>query len=247
LGLIPTIPGKSITSGESPLINNGVPANFAEAFRTLRTNILFSFADDGPRSFVITSTSPNEGKTLVASNLAVAFAQTGQRVLLIDADLRRARVHEIFNRSQEPGLSNVLVGDTKPTEAIGKSVVPGLWILPAGRMPPNPVELLGSPRFKSFLASLPEQFDAVVIDSPPVMAVTDAAVLSHMASAVVFVVAADRVSRDTAYKAIERLQHARAHIVGAILNRVDLQRNGYYYSQYYRADYNQYYASSAHS
>ncbi len=245
LGLIPTIPTKSIIAGESPLISNGVPANFAEAFRTVRTNILFSFADEGPRSFVVTSTSPNEGKTLVASNLAIGLAQTGQRVLLIDADMRRARMHEIFKRSQEPGLSNLLVGDTRPTDAIGKSVVPGLWILPSGRVPPNPVELLGSVRFKAFLKSLPEQFDAVIIDSPPVMAVTDATVLAHLASAVVFVVAADRVNRDTAAKAVEQLQRARAHFVGAILNRVDLDRNGYYYSQYYRSDYHQYDTSSA--
>jgi capsular exopolysaccharide synthesis family protein len=244
LGLIPTIPAKSIVAGGWPLLNNGVPANFEEAFRTVRTNILFSFADDGPRSFVITSTSPGEGKTLVASNLAIGFAQTGQRILLIDADLRRARVHEIFNRPQEPGLSNLLVGDARPTETIGKSIVPGLWVLPAGRVPPNPVELLGSPRFKAFLKSLSEQFDAVVIDSPPVMAVSDAAVLAHLASAVVFVVQADRVNRDTAYKAVEQLQRSRAHLVGAILNRVDLQRNGYYYSQYYRSDYNQYYTSA---
>ena len=139
----------------------------------MRTNLLFSSADEGGRSIVVTSTGPGEGKTLVAANLAVALAQSGQRVLLVDADMRKPRVHTVFNQPQAPGLSNVLVGNAKASESVHKTTVPGLWVMPAGLNPPNPAELLGSKRFKDFMASLAQNFDWVMVDSPPVMAVAD--------------------------------------------------------------------------
>jgi len=124
-----------------------------EAFRRLRTNVLFSSAEPGSRSLVVTSTGPNEGKTVVAANLAVALAQAGQRVLLLDGDLRRPTVHKLFDVEQEPGLSNLLVGNAKASDAVHKlPAVPGLWILAAGRVPPNPAELLGSARFRDLAA-----------------------------------------------------------------------------------------------
>ena len=138
LGLIPSIPDKALQNGASPLINNGVPPNFAEALRTVRTNVLFSSAAVGGKSIVVTSTGPGEGKTLVASNLAIAFAQAGQRVLLVDADMRRPRVHDVFSIEQEPGLSNLLVGSSRTSEAVMQTSVQGLWVLSAGRTPPNP-------------------------------------------------------------------------------------------------------------
>jgi capsular exopolysaccharide synthesis family protein len=240
LGMVPALFGKEI---ESPLINNGVPAHFSEAFRGIRTSVLFSSVDEGGKAIAITSTGPGEGKTIVASNLAIALAQSGQRVLLIDADMRRPRVCTVFGMTQTPGLSNVLVGDAQPSQAVQRSSVPGLWILPSGQVPPNPAELLGTRRFKDFLATLNQHFDWTIVDTPPVMAVTDAALVAHIASGVIYVVGADMTSRQNAQRAMEQLDGASAKFLGAILNKVDLQHNGYYYSQYYRPEYAQYYQS----
>lgn len=243
LGMVPALNAKAL-KGRDPLINTGVPPNFAEAFRAMRTNVLFAAPDEGTRTLVITSTGPGEGKTIVAANLAIGFAQAGQRVILIDADMRRPRVHQMFGQQQEPGLSNLMVGHAKPTATICKSGVPGLWLLPAGRIPPNPAELLGSRRFKEFIALLSQHFDAVIIDSPPIMAVTDAAVAASAASGVVFVVGAEMTSRQAAKAAIEQLQNGRPRFFGAVLNRVELERNAYYYSSYYRREYAQYYQAA---
>lgn len=239
LGMVP-----SLTKGvneTSRLINNSPPSNFAEAFRTIRTNVVFSSADEGCRSLVVTSTRPGEGKTLVAANLAIALAQSGQRVLLFDADLRKPRVHEVFNQKLEPGLSNLMVGQAKASDVMRKSGIPGLWLLPAGHIPPNPAELLGSRRFKDFQSTLREHFDWIVLDSPPVMAVTDPSIVAHAADGVVFVVGAEMTARHAAQSALEQLESTNARIVGAVLNRVDVQRNSYYYSQYYRREYLDYY------
>jgi capsular exopolysaccharide synthesis family protein len=207
--------------------------------------VLFSSAEEGTRTLVITSTGPGEGKTMIAANLAIAFAQAGQRVLLIDADMRRPRVHETFRQKQEPGLSNLMVGHSAPSACIRKSGVPGLWLLTSGRIPPNPAELLGSQRFKEFIRSLADHFDSVIIDSPPVIAVTDAVIAASAATGIVFVVGAEMTSRQAARTAIQQLENARPNFVGAVLNRVELERNAYYYSSYYRREYTQYYQQAA--
>jgi succinoglycan biosynthesis transport protein ExoP len=243
LGMVPAVTGKAAATGT--LLTHGTQPNFAEAFRMIRTNVLFSWVEDAGRSIVVTSTGPGEGKTLVASNLAVALSQTGERVLLIDADMRRPRVHEVFDDNQEPGLSNVLVGTTKASEAVRSTSSANLWVLPAGHIPPNPAELLGSKRFKDLLATLNEHFQWVVIDSPPVMAVADAPIAAHIAHGVVFVVGAEMTGRNLAQTALEQLSNANAHVLGVVLNRVDLERNAYYYSQYYRREYGAYYTKSA--
>ncbi len=240
LGMVPSVPDQ-----HQALITEGVPANFAESIRSIRTNVLFSSAEEGAHIVVVTSAGPGEGKSVVSSNLAVSLAQAGQRVLVIDADMRRPRVHEIFDLPQEPGLSNLLVGDCKPSEAVRKwSTVPGLCVLPAGMIPPNPAELLGSQRFEEYISTLGEHFDWVLIDSPPVLAVADAAVVANGASGVVFVVGADQTSRQAAREAIHQLQSAHARVIGAVLNRVDLERNPYYYAHYYRKEYAKYYAKA---
>lgn len=243
LGMIPAFTPKETTG--PPLIGNGMPHEFSEAFRGIRTNVLFSSADAGPKSLVVTSTSPGEGKTVVSANLAMSLALAGQRALLIDADMRRPKMHELFGVSAEPGLSNVMVGDSKASEAVKRTLTPNLWIMAAGKHPPNPAELLGSRRFKDFLASLGEHFDWVVIDSPPVMAVTDASVLAHTATGVVFVVGSEMTSKGSAKAALEQLDAAKARYVGGILNRVDLRRNPYYYGRYYRKEYQNYYTKVA--
>ena len=181
---------------------------------------------------------------MVASNISIALAQAGQRVLLVDADVRKPKVHTMFKESQTPGLSNVLVGNAKASEAVRKTPVQNLWLLLAGVAPPNPAELLGSQRFRDFLATLQEHFDWVIVDSPPVMAVTDAAVIGHIASGVVFVIGCEQTSKYTATAALEQLEAAKAHFLGGVLNKVDVQRHSYYYSHYYRRDYGQYYNSN---
>jgi capsular exopolysaccharide synthesis family protein len=239
LGMIPTV----FEGSGYHLITEAPVSTFAESFRTVRTNVLFSSTEEDGRALLVTSTGPGEGKTLTAANLAIALAQAGQRVLLIDADMRRPCLHETFNVGQEPGLSNVLVADAKASQAIRGMSVQGLWLLPAGLIPPNPAELLGSKRFKDFVRLLRQQFDFVVIDSPPVMAVTDASIVAHIATDVLYVVGADITNRNVARRALEQLEHSRGRLIGGVLNRVDLKNNGYYYSHYYRREYTRYYGS----
>jgi capsular exopolysaccharide synthesis family protein len=199
--------------------------------------VIFSSADDGAKSVVVTSTAPSEGKTVVSTNLAVGLAQAGQRVLLIDADMRRPRVHDVLGVAQEPGLSNVLVGTERMRAALVATSVPGLHVLPAGHIPPNPAELLGSPRYLEILDELGQTFPWIVIDAPPVLAVTDAAVAANRATGVLFVVGAEMTPYRNARLAVEQLQAARARFIGAVLNRVDVQRQAYYYAPYYRKEY----------
>lgn len=241
LGLVPLV--DSNPADARSVLARGVAPLFLEALRTLRTNVIFASADEGSRSVVVTSTDPSEGKTLVAANLATAFAQAGHRVLLIDADMRRAQVHGRFSLPLEPGLSNILVGSHKPAHTIRKIGDLPLWVLPAGKLPPNPTELLGSRPFKQFLVTLREHFDWVFIDTPPVLAVTDATVAAHGCSGVLFVVGADMVSHRAVSTAVERLGNVR--VMGTVLNRVDLHRQAYYYSNHYRKEYSRYYAKRA--
>lgn len=237
LGMVPTLFDKDAT----PLISSAVPSIFSESFRSIRTNVLFSSTDEGGRLIVITSSTPGEGKTVVSANLAVALAQAGHRVLLVDADMRKPRVHEVFGGALTPGLSNLLVGNATASEAIHESSTPGLWVMPAGTYPPNPAELLGSKRFRDFAAFLLQYFGWVIIDTPPVMAVTDAAITANLANGVLFVVGSEMTSRRVAQRAVEQLELGQAKFIGAVLNRVDLQHNGYYYSRYYRPEYGNYY------
>jgi capsular exopolysaccharide synthesis family protein len=237
-GMVPALFDSKVAD---PLIGDDVPATFAEAFRSIRSNVLFSSAEDGPKVVVVTSSAPGEGKTLVATNLAVALAQAAQRVLIVDGDMRKPRIHGIFQYPQEPGLSNVLVGNAKASEAVRSTRVPGLWAMTAGLIPPNPSELLGSKRFKDFVGTLSQHFDWVIIDSPPVMAVTDSALVAHVANGVVFVIGSAMTSRHTARRSLDQLRKSNGKIIGAVLNRVDLKHHGYYYSQYYRKEYADYY------
>jgi capsular exopolysaccharide synthesis family protein len=247
LGLVPSVSSKEFES-ETPLINNGnVPPSFSEAIRAVRTSVIFSSADEGARTVVITSTAPSEGKTLISSNLAVGLAQAGQRTLIIDGDMRRPRLHGVFGRPQEPGLSNVLVGTSPLHDALVMTNIPNLYVLSAGHLPPNPAELLGSTRYLELIEELRQVFDWILIDAPPVMAVTDAAIISHTSTGVVFVVGAEMTSRRNAVAAVEQLQQARAKFIGAVLNRVNLERHSYYYSPYYRTDYSKVYERSSAS
>jgi polysaccharide biosynthesis transport protein len=246
LGLVPQV--RLAEGPPGPLVSNPVPAEFSEELRRIRTNVLFSVAGEASRSLMITSTGPGEGKTIVSSNLAILLAQSGQRVLLIDADMRLPAMHKQFMIAQEPGLSNVLIGSSKASDAVNRSSISNLWLLPAGHLSPNSSELLGSQRFKDLLTALRQQFDWVLVDTPPVMAVTDACVIAQLMDATLFVTGADMVGKPAGQRAVEQLTMANARLIGGVLNRVDTERHGYYYSAYYQGysrKYRKYYQSSA--
>jgi polysaccharide biosynthesis transport protein len=250
LGLVPLVNAREVVG--SPLVQAdsaseraGIPPGFGEAFRKLRTNVRLSIPDERTQPLLVTSAGMGEGKTVVASNLATTLALSNQRVLLIDADLRRPRLHRVFELPQEPGLSNLLVGEVVASQVIQKTNVPGLLVLTSGTVPPNPSELLESKRFKDFLAQLGQHFDWVLIDSPPVLPVTDAMVLSQIVAGVVLVVSADATPLQAARTAVDQLDVARARILGAVLNRVDLEKRAYYYAQHYREEDERYYTRAA--
>jgi capsular exopolysaccharide synthesis family protein len=233
LGLVPKVRRTSA----SVYVNGDVqPA--VEAFRALRS-LLFYPADGSPpvRSLLVTSTNRGEGKTVVATNLAIALARNQWRVLLIDADMRDPGVHELFSEPLEPGLSTVLRGEASLDAARRPTKTPGLELLPGGRHPSNPTELLGSPAFEQLLAAAYGVFDYVIIDSPPVMAVADAVVAAHVAGSTLFVVGADMTTRGAARLAVHQLHSVGARILGGVLNNVDLRRHPYYYAPYYRPGY----------
>jgi capsular exopolysaccharide synthesis family protein len=186
----------------------------------------------------VTSANPSEGKTTVACCIAVAMAQAGQRVVLIDCDLRRPRVHRVFGKSSEAGVTTSILGQGED-DAVFATQVPNLSIIPAGPIPPNPAEIFHSERFRAFLARISERFDRVIIDSPPVVAVTDATILSTLVDGAVLVVRAFATRKDVARHALRALLDVGAKSAGAVLNAVDLSRHEYKssYYYYYRRDY----------
>jgi capsular exopolysaccharide synthesis family protein len=205
----------------------------SEAYRVLRTSILFSSPGHAPQVLLLTSALPSEGKTLTAVNLAIAMAKAKGNILLIDSDLRRPDLHQIFKVPKEPGLTNYLVGEIDDLPVM-QTRVPHLSLVCSGTSPPNPSELLGSPRMQDLLSKAKEQFNFIIIDSPPLMSVTDATVLATKVEGVLFVVKVETVSRRVAQVARGSLKDVKAHLLGAVLNNVNLQRDGYYYNYYYR-------------
>jgi capsular exopolysaccharide synthesis family protein len=240
LGLVPAIRGDRV-----PLLSETVPHDFGEAFRSLRTSLVFTAGAGESRVIAVTSSQPLEGKTTTACNLATALALGGSRVLLIDADMRRPGLHRIMGVENEIGLSHLLVGQARVREAVQRTSEPNLFVITAGRTPPNPSELLASERMKSFIANLSQgPFEWIVLDTPPVLAVTDAVVLAGTVSAVVFVVGSEMTRRVHAERALTTLRAGKPRSIGVVLNRVDFDRNKYYYSRYYGYNYKSYYGSA---
>ena len=204
----------------------------AEAYRTLRTNIQYSKVDGELKVLLFTSAGPGEGKSTVAANSAVALAQAGHRVILVDCDLRKPVQHHLFNVNKK-GLTNSLVGESPVTELLQATEVPNLRVLTSGPIPPNPAELLGSSRMDAALAALKEVTDYLVLDCPPVIAVTDACVLARKADGVFLVLDADQVRPEMAQKAKKLLENAQATIAGVILNRAEIEAEHSYYYYYY--------------
>ncbi|HEY2806745.1 MAG TPA: polysaccharide biosynthesis tyrosine autokinase, partial [Gemmatimonadales bacterium] len=250
LGLIPLEPvtingGGTVAQGRRrmnlPLVSLLSPDHPAsEAYRTLRTNVTFVNAEQSElQCLVVTSPGPGEGKSTTAANLAITLAQQGSKTLLVDADLRRPLVHRAFNLVQEPGLTDVLVGGAQLREAIRPNVVPKLDVLPAGALPPNPSELLGSEAMSRLMEQLRGQYDTIIFDSPPTLAVTDATVLGASADAVILVVRAGETDEVAAQRALQQLRRVQAKIAGTVLNGMQKRRDRYYnYYSYYRSDWN---------
>ena len=207
----------------------------AEAYRTLRTNLIFSQAVQTLRTVLVTSASPGEGKTTTAANLAVSFAHHGMRVLLVDCDLRRGRLHKIFQVPREPGMTELVIGQEEAEGVIRQTDITGLYVIPSGNLPPNPSELLGGERMRKTLASLSEAFDLIVIDTPPLLAASDGAILATLSDGVVLVLRAGATEGEAAQQAIQQLSSVGARVVGAVLNDPDAKvptYGGYYHYEY---------------
>jgi succinoglycan biosynthesis transport protein ExoP len=240
LGLVPALRGDRV-----PVLTDTVPHDFGEAFRSLRTSLVFTSGGESTRVIAVTSSQPLEGKTTTACNLAMALALGGSRVLLIDADMRRPGLHKTMGLENETGLSHLLVGQARVREVIQRTSEANLFAITAGRTPPNPSELLASERMTQFIANLANgPFDWVVIDTPPVLAVTDGVIIAQKVSVLVFVIGSEMTRRVHAERALETLQSGRARGIGVVLNRVDFDRNKYYYSRYYGYQYKSYYGQN---
>ncbi len=202
----------------------------SEAFRTLRTNIHFSSLDNPLKALLITSTDPGEGKSTVLANLAVAMAQAGNRVLVVDCDLRRPSQHRIFGLKNLAGLTTMM-GESQAKEQppLQETSVRNLRLLTSGPLPPNPSELLGSRRMAEVLALLKAEADILLLDAPPIIAVTDAAILASKVDGVLLVVQANKTKRDLAKKAKVMLQKANANLLGVVLNNVKMDTTIYRY------------------
>jgi len=237
LGPVPVIafenPEETSKDIRPELVTLNTPKSIAsEAYRGIRTDILFSSPEAEPRIILVSSAGPQEGKTLTVTNLAVTMAQAGSRVMVLDCDLRRPRLHKLFRINKNRGLTNLLIGDHKlKLEALATGIS-NLYLIPAGSIPPNPSELLGSRRMDELLKSLLHKFNRIIIDSPPIGAVTDAAVLSKYTDGVVYVLRANTTVRGVAINGLEQFKQVGANVLGAVLNGVDFEKDKYYYSHY---------------
>ncbi|MBP6716044.1 MAG: polysaccharide biosynthesis tyrosine autokinase, partial [Acidobacteria bacterium] len=243
LGLVPAVRGE-----KQPVLSGPVPHDFGESYRALRTSLVFTSGGESTRVITVTSAQPLEGKTTTACNLAMVLAFGGSRVLLMDADMRRPGVHKALKINNTVGLSHLLVGQARVREAIQRTSDPNFCVMTAGRTPPNPSELLSSERMRQLIANLKQgPFDWVVIDTPPVLAVTDAVILTPLVDGVTFVVGAEMTRRRLAERAVHMIMASRPKVVGAVLNRVNFDRNKYYYSRYYGYQYKSYYGTHTSS
>lgn len=246
LGAVPLVDMKQLSPqifvGDATSTNIGTWSRLAEAYRSLRTTILLSRAGAPPKVILISSAKPSEGKTSVTTLEAIVFALNGARVVLVDADLRRPSVHLRFRTGNKIGLTTVLTGKSTLREAlVTVPSVPTLHVLPSGPLAPMPAELLGSPEMAKLVQDLRAEYDFILIDTPPILTVTDAAVLVSLSDGVVLVLRYGQASRNVVARASEILLRSGAHLLGVVMNAVDLRSSEY--SEYYGRAYNDYYQS----
>ena len=212
-------------------------SRFAEAYRSIRTSIIFSSPEDKPlKTMLITSASPQEGKSTITMNMGIVFAHSNEKTLIIDADMHRSRVANSFGVDNTIGLSSFLAGTSTLEASIKHTFIPNLFLLPSGPTPPNPAELLTSTKSRNLLEELKTKFDRIIIDSPPILTVTDAAILANMTDGVVYVIRGSFRNIEVILKSRQRLNEVKARVIGVILNNVNVKReDSYYYYHYYYA------------
>lgn len=217
-------------------------SSIAEAFRMLRTNLMYTDIDKKMKLIMVTSSGPAEGKSTVLANLGVALAQTGKKILIIDCDLRRPVQHEVFSVSNQKGVTNYITGYCSFEEAVLETQIPDLYVMPSGPIPPNPSELLGSKVMENLLHTVKEHFDLILIDAPPVMAVADPLIIGPKCDGVLMVVRSGQTKIQLLKDTREALEKAQLNVIGAVLNDVNRKKQGYgYYGKYYARYYDSYY------
>ena len=237
---------QSFTSQRRLILNKNSSFVIQEAYKSLRTNIRFSLHDSGCKRICLTSGMASEGKSTTILNLAISFAETGSRVLLIDGDMRRPSQAKLLVQRGTPGLSNVLAGLTSLEEAVRTDVRPNLDVLFSGEIPPNPLELLGNAQMKQMLDTLSERYEYILIDTPPVGIVSDACEVACLTHGVLFLVRQGETDKDVVQRCVKQLEFANGKILGFVLNdaggKGSRRYGGYKYSKYYRYKYYKTYA-----
>lgn len=205
----------------------------SEVYRLLRTNINYSSNDQVLKTIMVTSSQAGEGKTTTISNLAITYAQEGKNVLLIDMDMRKPSLHLLFSQSNRQGLSTVLAGHINVQDVIQETMVSQLSLIPSGPMLGNPSDMIDSLAMRELLEQLGQQYDVILIDSPPVLAVTDSVIISTLCDGVIMVVAAGKVKKNQLRKAKEQLDHVNARMLGIVVNRINRDNQAGFYMNYY--------------
>jgi capsular exopolysaccharide synthesis family protein len=239
------VPKLTRHAGVKQPVMTDIASGYNEAFRRIRAAIATPSRPHIASRLLVTSAAPNEGKSLVALNLAIALAKAGQRVLLLDADLRRPTVHRNFDLEASPGFTNLLRRDAEGLTAIRGTSTANLFVLTSGAEHSDAAELLSSPNFQTLIGVLEGRFNWIVFDSPPIGPVADACIIARLVPQTLFVVAADSTTVASAGAAIDQLKAAEAKILGVVLNRADLEHSPYYYWPYHQSQYSQYYATQS--
>jgi polysaccharide biosynthesis transport protein len=231
------IPHFKIENPELPLsdviVLNDPKSSASESYRGIRTGILFSTSSGSPRSLLITSADTKEGKTITCLNLAVTMAQAGKKILILDCDMYRPRFHKVFNLGNDRGLSNILIGEKDWREVKIPTPIPNLEVITSGPIPPNPADLVGSDRMRGLIKEVTQEYDCILFDSAPIGAVTDPVILSRLVEGVVLVVKVGQTVREHISNALRVLKDIQAHVLGAVLNDINIGKDGYYYYYYH--------------
>lgn len=222
---------RSFVNQRRLVLNQRSPFALQEAYKTLRTNIRFFLRGNGCKKICITSSNSGEGKSITLLNLAISFAETGKKVLLVDADLRRPAVARLLGEKATPGLSNILAELCNEDEAVRRELYPNLDVIFSGDVPPNPSELLSSERMQTFVENMSVRYDYILVDTPPVNVVSDSCVVANLMDGVLLLARQGRTRKDSVKKAVAHLQLTGANILGYVLNGVDTG-NSVYYSSY---------------
>jgi capsular exopolysaccharide synthesis family protein len=215
------------------LVNHLYPKfSVSEDYRTIRTAILLSHSENPPKTIVFSSALPQEGKSVTTANMAVSFAQLQKRVLVLDADMRIPNQHRIFDKKRDVGLSGILTGNVSVKTAVQKTDIENLWLLPSGQIPPNPAELLNSKKMQELIKTLEAEYDVVLIDTPPILAVIDAVIIASLSDVTILVLQGGKTAKKPFTSAVNELNRAGANVIGVLFNRVKLDGGGYYSKNY---------------